>query len=94
VDHPGLPERPAAAVDQRLVEMAAIGLALRLVPDKIWAPLTPVQRDRAAAYLTQARAFAHVDNNWKFFRLMLDMGLKTVGIPVDQASHDFLCPGA
>jgi hypothetical protein len=26
--------------------------------------------------------------------LMLDMGLKTVGIPVDQASHDFLCPGA
>lgn len=86
-DHPeywGLPND----VDQRLVEMAAIGLALRLVPDKIWEPLTGAQRDRVAAYLTQARLFHHADNNWKFFRLMLDMGLTTVGIPVDQASHD------
>lgn len=27
------------------------------------------------------------DNNWKFFRLMLDLGLSTVGAPPDRAGH-------
>jgi hypothetical protein len=68
---------------QRLVELAAIGLALRLVPDHIWEPLTQGQRDKVREYLVKGHACQFVDNNWMFFRLMLSMGLRHVGVAVD-----------
>ena len=37
--------------DQRLVEMAAIGLALTLVPEVVWEPLTAEAREHLTAWL-------------------------------------------
>lgn len=71
--------------NQRLVELAAIGFALALVPQHIWEPQTAEARQRIGAYLVSARERDYVDNNWKFFRVLVDLGLERVGIKVDGA---------
>lgn len=76
--------------DQRLVELAAIGLTLRLVPQHVWEPLTDVQKNNVANYLLAARPKEYADNNWKFFRLMVDLGLSSVGVSFDpEISNQF-----
>lgn len=74
---------PVGDIDQRMVELAAIGYALRLVPDRLWAPLPEADRRNLLRYLTEARARDFHTNNWKFFRLMIDLGLRAVGAAVD-----------
>jgi hypothetical protein len=72
-------------VDQRLVELAAIGFALRLVPDKLWAPLDARARTQVVDYLRRGHACDFADNNWKFFRLMIGMALGSVGADYDRS---------
>jgi hypothetical protein len=71
--------------DQRMVELAAIGFALRLVPEHLWEPLDERARRNVAAYLLEARPHEFADNNWKFFRVMIDLGLERVGVDFDRA---------
>jgi hypothetical protein len=73
------------STDQRMVELAAIGLALRMVPQHIWAPLSPEAKQNVAAYLNQARVHDYANNNWKFFRVLVDLGLEECGVPFDRA---------
>jgi len=68
---------------QRLVELAAIGFALKLVPDKLWTPLTQAEQRNVACYLLKGHACEYSDNNWKFFRLLVGMGLSHVGVDYD-----------
>ncbi|QRM31646.1 DUF2264 domain-containing protein [Microvirga sp. VF16] len=70
--------------DQRMVELAALGFALRLVPEHLWAPLDERARRNVATYLLEARPHQFADNNWKFFRVMIDLGLERVGIDFDR----------
>jgi hypothetical protein len=70
----------ASDLDQRLVELAAIGFALALVPDQVWTPLTSDDQVKLANYLQAARRRAYRDNNWQFFAVMLDLGLATIGL--------------
>jgi hypothetical protein len=77
--------------DQRLVELAAIGLAMRLVPEHIWEPLDERSKGNVAAYLLKARTRGYVDNNWKFFRVLVDLGLLHCGIEHDRSlTTDYL----
>ena len=69
--------------NQRLVELAAIGFALALAPEHLWEPLDQTSRQTIATYLVKARDCEYVDNNWKFFRVLVDLGLERVGIPFD-----------
>ncbi|WP_296434878.1 DUF2264 domain-containing protein [Rhizobium sp. UBA1881] len=71
--------------DQRMVELAALGFALALVPDKIWAPLSAPARANVIAYLKHARQFDYADNNWKFFRIFVDIALDRVGAEFDRS---------
>ncbi|MFK0386516.1 DUF2264 domain-containing protein [Agrobacterium sp. NPDC090273] len=66
--------------DQRLVELAAIGFALRLAPQHLWEPLSDAQKANVSHYLLTARERTYADNNWKFFRIMVDMALDHLGI--------------
>lgn len=70
--------------NQRLVELAAIGFALAMVPQHLWEPLTAQEKQGVAAYLLAARERDYVDNNWKFFRVLVDLGLQRVGIAFDR----------
>ncbi|TCL68182.1 DUF2264 domain-containing protein [Rhizobium sp. BK251] len=71
--------------DQRMVELAALGFALALVPEEIWEPLDARARDNLVAYLKHARRFDYADNNWKFFRVLVDIALDRLGVDFDRS---------
>jgi len=72
------------ATDQRMVELAAIGFTLRLLPHLVWEPLPQRAKENLAAYLKHARQFDYADNNWKFFRILVDLGLEQCGVEFDR----------
>ncbi|OAP42575.1 hypothetical protein AU381_15445 [Sinorhizobium glycinis] len=71
--------------DQRMVELAALAFALALVPEKLWDPLNGRARDNLVTYLLHARKFDYADNNWKFFRILVDIALDRLGIEYDRS---------
>ncbi|MFF3437476.1 DUF2264 domain-containing protein [Streptosporangium sp. NPDC002721] len=77
----------ATDVDQRLVETAAIGLALALAPEAVWDPLSGAERDNLAAWLLQAMTRETADNNWRFFPVLVGLGLDRVGVRFDPAPN-------
>ena len=77
-DHPHF-WREAGHYDQRLVELAAIGFALCMAPAQTWEPLTAYERSRLSGYLRRAAQQPVFDNNWKFFPILIDLGLHKVG---------------
>ncbi|MET3899818.1 hypothetical protein ABIB57_003780 [Devosia sp. UYZn731] len=87
------PEHPeywgtVKSTDQRMVELAAIGFTLRMVPHLVWEPLPQKAKDNLAAYLKHARQFDYADNNWKFFRILVDLGLEECGVEFDRSLTD------
>ncbi|MCW2880546.1 MAG: hypothetical protein JWQ95_4646 [Sphaerisporangium sp.] len=76
---------PVTGIDQRLVESAAIGLALALAPETVWDPLSGKERDSLRAWLLDATAAQAVDNNWQFFPVLAGLGLDRVGVARDPA---------
>lgn len=83
---PGSPEYWGAVAgdsDQRMVEQAAIGLALAFCPERVWEPLGARARERAVAWLRGIFEYEPVPNNWQFFRVLVALGLERVGAPFD-----------
>ncbi len=62
--------------DQRIVEMAVFGLALLLIPDKIWEPLNEQERANLSGWLRQINHVKAHDCNWLFFPVLVNIGLK------------------
>ncbi|WP_420112250.1 DUF2264 domain-containing protein [Pseudactinotalea sp.] len=81
---PASPEYWGEAVDrdQRLVEMAALGLGLALTPERFWDPLAPTSRDHLSRWLARINDVECNDNNWLFFRVLVNLGLDRVGSPL------------
>lgn len=75
----------ATAGDQRIVESAALGFALALAPEIFWDPLTGRGRDVLARWLVTALEAEPHPNNWMFFRVMVSLGLRRVGVAFDAA---------
>lgn len=71
-------------IDQRMVEMAAIGFALAFTPAHLWDPLTGKQRDHVIEWLRGIERHEPAQNNWQFFRLLVQIGLERVGAAVDR----------
>lgn len=65
--------------DQRSVEMAAFGVLLSLLPEEGWHPLTPAQRENLAQWLAGIQQVTVADNNWVFFCILVQEGLRAVG---------------
>jgi hypothetical protein len=72
--------------DQRLVELAAVSIALCIAPKQLWDPLDPITRQRLVQYLEQARGLSSYSNNWKFFPILIDLGLRSIGGRGDRRS--------
>ncbi len=70
--------------DQRLVEMAAIGLALLMVPAEVWEPLSVQARARFADWLGRINTLGIVDSNWLWFLVLVNLGLRNVGAAYDE----------
>ena len=73
-----------ASPDQRMVEQAAIGLALAFCPEQLWEPLDAAERARLVAWLRGIFEFDPVPNNWQFFRVLVALGLQRVGVAFDE----------
>lgn len=70
--------------DQRAVEMAAFGYALALIPEKIWEPLNAQEKENLFLWLNQINQIPVYDCNWLFFPILVNLGLKAVGLPYDE----------
>ena len=70
--------------DQRMVEMAVIGCGLCFVPDRFWHGLSPAQRENLYRWLDQINRFDMPKNNWRFFRILVNIGFLKTGQPVDR----------
>ena len=84
---PSTGARAATAIDQRMVEMAAIGFALAFTPEHLWDPLTGRQRDHVVEWLRGIERGEPAQNNWQFFRLLVQMGLERVGVAIDREAQ-------
>ncbi len=71
------------AYDQRFVEMAAIGFGLLFAKDKLWAPLSELERDELTDWLLQINDHDMPGCNWLFFRIIVNIALKKLGRPYD-----------
>jgi hypothetical protein len=71
----------AGDFDQRSVEQAAFGFALALAPDQVWNPLLPEVRANLSVWLQNINRVKLVQNNWLFFRVLVNLGLERVGQP-------------
>jgi len=69
--------------DQRLVEMAAIGLALLMIPEHIWHPLSSDEQKNLSQWLGMINTRKVVDSNWLWFRVLVNLGLRNVGAEYD-----------
>ncbi|SHJ05299.1 hypothetical protein SAMN02745163_01193 [Clostridium cavendishii DSM 21758] len=70
--------------DQRFVEMAVMGLGLALAPEKMWEPLSEDEKKNFACWLDEINNFDMPDNNWKFFLVFVNTGLRKVGAPYNK----------
>ena len=67
--------------DQCYVEMAAIACGILTAPEKLWTPLSDAEKQNLAAWLGQINAHTIPDCNWQFFRILVNLALKSVGMP-------------
>jgi hypothetical protein len=74
-------------IDQRMVEMAAIGFALAFAPEHLWDPLTGRQRDQVVEWLRGVERKEPAQNNWQFFRLLVQIGLERVDVSIDHEAR-------
>jgi hypothetical protein len=70
--------------DQRMVEMESIAFALLIAPER-FVPREPQPRDRLAAWLRQINDRRMPENNWRWFRVFVNLALvKALGVPMDE----------
>lgn len=75
--------------DQRMVEQAVLGLALALVPEKVWHPLTDHEKHNLYQWLNQINLVDRSNpNNWLMFTVLVNIGFKKIGMPHDQVIMD------
>ncbi len=67
--------------DQCFVEMAAIACGILTAPEKVWAPLSDTEQRNLAAWLGQINEHTIPDCNWQFFRILVNLALKSVAMP-------------
>lgn len=78
--------------DQCYVEMAAIACGILTAPEKLWTPLSDTEKQNLAAWLGQINAHTIPDCNWQFFRILVNLALKSVAMPYSpELLEDGLC---
>lgn len=70
--------------DQKMVEMAAIVNAILLAPDVFWEPLAEEERQNLYNWLNQINAHKVHANNWRFFRVLVNVLFQKLGLPDDK----------
>lgn len=69
--------------NQRFVEMAAIAYGIIFAPEKVWEPLGNDGRGNLVKWLWQINEKEVCDSNWIFFRVLVNIALKSAGVKYD-----------
>ncbi len=72
--------------DQKMVETAAIANAILLAPDVFWEPLDTLQKQQVYDWLNQINGHKIHNNNWRFFRVLVNVLFQKLGMPHDRAA--------
>lgn len=75
---------PFTDFDQKIVDVAPIALALILAPEKVWKPLSETQKKQVSDWLYSVNTVRCCNNNWHFFSVLVNLGLKNVGEKYDK----------
>lgn len=77
--------------DQRMVEMAAIGLGLMFLPDRFYRGFDERAQHNLFNWLNQINQYDMPTNNWRFFRVLVNVGFDLNGLPVcrEKLDEDF-----
>ncbi|MDF2907817.1 MAG: hypothetical protein K0R34_3138 [Herbinix sp.] len=67
--------------DQMMVEMAALVTAICLNPDKLWNNFDVRERSNLYQWLNQINDRKVHPNNWRFFRILVNMIFQKLGLP-------------
>lgn len=65
--------------EQAYVEMAALAFAVWMTPEKVWEPLSLQEKEYFRNWLFQINTHRISDNNWLFFRVLVNCALRHVG---------------
>ncbi|GAB2021659.1 DUF2264 domain-containing protein [Pseudolactococcus yaeyamensis] len=78
---------------QKFVEMAAIAVCFLLAKAKTWDVLSQDQQKNIAVWLLQINQHKIPKNNWRFFRILVNVAMKKMGMPHEQnrIDEDFAC---
>lgn len=84
------PEHPEywgdlADYDQRMVEMASLAVTISLSPDKFWEELNKEQKQNLYSWLNQINGKKLYSNNWRFFRILVNMTFRLLNLPWSQS---------
>ena len=71
--------------DQRMVEMAVMGMALCMIPERFYFDLPEAAQKNLYRWLNQINRHDMPQNNWLFFRVLVNCGFLSVGLPADEA---------
>ncbi|MFA9458682.1 DUF2264 domain-containing protein [Halalkalibacter sp. AB-rgal2] len=70
--------------DQKIVEMAAYGLTLAIAPEKLYDPLNKEEKRNLVNWLSQIHSYKAHDCNWLLFLVVVNLGLKRIGVSYDE----------
>ncbi len=70
--------------EQAYVEMAPLAFALWMTPEKVWEPLSLEERENFCRWIGQINTHKISDNNWLFFRVLVNCALRHVGVEYDK----------
>lgn len=65
--------------EQSFVEMAALAYAVWMTPQKVWEPLSEREKEHFQDWLLQINTHSVSDNNWLFFRVLVNCALRHAG---------------
>lgn len=72
--------------DQRFVECASLSTAILLCAEQVWTPLNTDARHNLVNWLGHINQCKIPDNNWMFFRVLVNCALRHVGFKYDAAA--------
>jgi hypothetical protein len=67
--------------DQRFVELAAIAFAMLVAPAAFWEPFSRREKTQIGDYLRLINKYELRDNNWLFFRVLVNLALQRMSEP-------------
>ena len=70
--------------DQRMVEMAVMGMGLAFIPERFLGDIPEESRQALWSWLNQINGHDMPTCNWKFFRILVNVGFLRAGLPCNR----------